>query len=61
MTRDFGYAVFDIGIAYGEDLDRVIDLLRKLGDEMRQDKAFARDIPRAHRGHGHQPLSPTTP
>ena len=44
MTRDFGYAVFDIGIAYSEDLDRVIDLLRKLGDEMRQDKAFARDI-----------------
>jgi hypothetical protein len=44
MTRDFGYAVFDIGIAYNEDLDRVIDLLRKLGDEMRQDKAFARDI-----------------
>jgi len=44
MTRDFGYAVFDIGIAYSEDLDRVIDLLRKLGDEMRQDKTFARDI-----------------
>ena len=44
MTRDFGYAVFDIGIAYSEDLDRVIDLLRKLGDEMRQDEAFARDI-----------------
>jgi moderate conductance mechanosensitive channel len=44
MTRDFGYAVFDIGIAYSEDLDRVIDLLRKLGDEMRQDKAFSRDI-----------------
>jgi len=44
MTRDFGYAVFDIGIAYSEDLDRVIDLVRKLGDEMRQDQAFARDI-----------------
>jgi len=44
MTRDFGYAVFDIGIAYSEDLDRVIDLVRKLGDEMRQDEAFARDI-----------------
>jgi small conductance mechanosensitive channel len=44
MTRDFGYAVFDIGIAYSEDLDRVIGLLRKLGDELRQDKAFAREI-----------------
>jgi small conductance mechanosensitive channel len=44
MTRDFGYAVFDIGIAYSEDLDRVIELLRKLGDELRQDKALARDI-----------------
>ena len=44
MTRDFGYAVFDIGIAYSEDLDRVIDLLRNLGDEMRQDKDFAHDI-----------------
>lgn len=44
MTRDFGYAVFDIGIAYSEDLDRVIGLLRDLGDQLRQDKAFARDI-----------------
>jgi small conductance mechanosensitive channel len=44
MTRDFGYAVFDIGIAYSEDLDRVIDLLRRLGDELRRDKEFVRDI-----------------
>jgi small conductance mechanosensitive channel len=44
MTRDFGYAVFDIGIAYSEDLDRVIDLVRTLGDDMRKDKAFGRDI-----------------
>jgi len=44
MTRDFGYAVFDIGIAYSEDLDRVIGLLRALGDELRQDKAVGRDI-----------------
>jgi small conductance mechanosensitive channel len=44
MTRDFGYGVFDIGIAYSEDLDRVIGLLRALGDEMRQDKALGRDI-----------------
>lgn len=44
MTRDYGYAVFDIGIAYSEDLDRVIGLLRGLGDQLRQDKAFIRDI-----------------
>lgn len=44
MTRDYGYAVFDIGIAYSEDLDRVIGLLRELGDQLRQDKAFIRDI-----------------
>lgn len=44
MTRDYGYAVFDVGIAYNEDLDRVIALLRQLGDGLRQDKAFARDI-----------------
>lgn len=44
MTRDYGYAVFDIGIAYSEDLDKVVALLRELGDQLRADRAFARDI-----------------
>ena len=37
MSRDFGCAVFDIGVAYHEDVDRVGETLRDLGDEMRAD------------------------
>jgi small conductance mechanosensitive channel len=44
MTRDFGYAVFDVGISYREDLDRVVQMLRDLGEELRRDGALGRDI-----------------
>jgi small conductance mechanosensitive channel len=37
MTRDFTYAVFRIGIAYGEDIDRVVEILRGLCEELAQD------------------------
>jgi len=38
LTEDFSYYVFDVGIAYREDVDAVIDLLRQIGSELREDK-----------------------
>ncbi len=37
MTRDFGFAVMDVNVAYGEDTDRVTDVLRDVAAEMRED------------------------
>ncbi len=37
MTKDFSYAVFDIGIAYREDIDEVIGVLTALAAELRAD------------------------
>jgi small-conductance mechanosensitive channel len=41
LTEDFSYYVFDVGIAYREDVDAVIELLRKIGSELREDKKIA--------------------
>jgi small-conductance mechanosensitive channel len=37
LTEDFSFYVFDVGIAYREDVDAVIGLLRQIGKELRQD------------------------
>ncbi len=44
MTRDFSYYLFDIGVAYREDVDHVIEVVRQLGAELRRDRAFRREI-----------------
>jgi small-conductance mechanosensitive channel len=41
LTHKWSRAVFDIGVAYKEDVDRVMDVLMQLGREMRQDPKFA--------------------
>lgn len=41
MTRDFSYYVFDIGVAYREDMDHVIEVVQQLGQELQEDPAFA--------------------
>lgn len=41
MTRGFAFAVIDIGVAYREDLNEVIDLMVKVGAEMQEDEIFA--------------------
>jgi len=41
QTRDFGYAVFNIGVGYKEDVDRVIEVLKDLAREMRKDPEWA--------------------
>ena len=40
----FAYAVIDAGVAYGEDVDRVMAVMRTVGEDLRQDAAFAPKI-----------------
>lgn len=44
MTKDFAFSVFDIGVAYGEDTDKVVEVLRQLGSEMREEARWANVI-----------------
>jgi small conductance mechanosensitive channel len=44
MSTGFAYAVMDVGIAYREDVDRAIGLLREVGRELRADPDHARRI-----------------
>jgi small-conductance mechanosensitive channel len=37
MTRDFSFAVLDVSVAYGEDTDRVTEVLREISAEIRAD------------------------
>jgi moderate conductance mechanosensitive channel len=38
LTKDFAYAVARVGIAYGENVDRVVDILRGVCDELAEDE-----------------------
>jgi small-conductance mechanosensitive channel len=40
-THEFAYYVFDIGVAYKEDTDRVVDVLREIADEIRAEEAWS--------------------
>lgn len=44
LTRGFAFAVFDVGIGYKEDIDRVIGVLRRLGEELRADPQFSHHL-----------------
>jgi moderate conductance mechanosensitive channel len=44
MSRDFAYALFDIGIAYGADADRVMGVIEDLGRDMAEDSEFGSQI-----------------
>lgn len=43
-TKDFAYALLDIGVAYKENIDRVIDIIKETGADMRKDAYFNRII-----------------
>ena len=43
-TRDWSGYVFDIGVAYKEDTDRICEVLRGVFRELRQDSAFGPSI-----------------
>ena len=40
MTKDFSYALMEIGIAYREDVDQVVEVLREIGEGMQADEEF---------------------
>lgn len=44
MSRGFAYAVIDLGVTHGEDVDRVIGVMRDVGAALREDPAFAPKI-----------------
>jgi len=41
MSRGFAQSVVDIGVAYREDVDRVMQVMREVAKKMRDDPAFA--------------------
>ncbi len=41
FTREWSRALLEIGVAYKEDVDRVIEVLKEVGEELRQDEKFA--------------------
>jgi small-conductance mechanosensitive channel len=44
MTQTWSAFVFDIGVAYKEDVDRVIPIMRRVGEEMRADEMYGPSI-----------------
>jgi len=41
MMRDFGYAVIDVGVAYKENTDHVLEVIREVDAQAREDEEFA--------------------
>ena len=41
MTKEWSRCVLNIGVAYKEDIDHVMDVLKQIGDELIHDKDFA--------------------
>ena len=41
MSREYAYAVVDVGIAYREDIDVALDVMRKVAEELATDASFA--------------------
>ena len=44
MSRGFAFAVIDLGVAYREDMDEAMELMRKVGAEMRRDETMGPKI-----------------
>lgn len=44
LTKDFSRAVLSIGVAYKENVDRVMDVIKVIGQEIRQDNYFGKLI-----------------
>jgi len=41
LTKEYSYAVIDVGVAYKERVDDVMDVLKSIGEELYQDPAFS--------------------
>ena len=44
MSRGFAQAVVDIGVAYKEDLDQVMDIMRDVADGLQEDEEYSQRI-----------------
>jgi moderate conductance mechanosensitive channel len=44
MTKEWAAAVFDIGVAYKENVDAVIEVIKQVGEELRNDEEFKEHI-----------------
>jgi len=44
MSKEFAFSVFDVGVAYDEDVDRVVQVLTELGAEMKDDPQWSDKI-----------------
>jgi small conductance mechanosensitive channel len=44
MTTEFSYYLFDIGVAYREDVDEVTGVIKEVDEELRSDSDFSGDI-----------------
>jgi small-conductance mechanosensitive channel len=44
MTKNYSYYVFDIGVAYRENVDEVIELIKEVGEELRKNPDYKDDI-----------------
>ena len=44
MTKEYSRYVFDIGVAYREDVDEVIETVKQVDEELRNDPEYAQDI-----------------
>jgi moderate conductance mechanosensitive channel len=40
LTKEWSAYVIDVGVAYKEDTDRVVDVMRQVGDELRADPQY---------------------
>lgn len=44
MTKDYSRYVFDIGVAYRENVDEVMGIIRAVDEDLRRDPAYGNDI-----------------
>jgi small conductance mechanosensitive channel len=44
MTKLYAFSLFDVGVAYREDVDDVMKVLREIAEELRRDPEFSDDI-----------------
>ncbi|MCF8109456.1 MAG: mechanosensitive ion channel family protein [Desulfohalobiaceae bacterium] len=44
MTKDYGRYVFEIGVAYRENVDEVIEVIKAVDEDLRKDPDFTEDI-----------------
>ena len=43
-SKEFSRTILDVGVAYREDVDEVMDIIREVGEEMRNDPEYSKNI-----------------